>query len=204
MNPRALHPIMARTWLLGLLASVSSGCATPPPPPLAEVPETAPAGHLGKGDLIEVKVFREPELAGIYRVRESGFDFPLIGQVPSLGRTEEEVAEEIRDRLADGFIKDPKVQVLVKQRMEQGKIHVLGQVTKTGSFSFETGMSIIQAITNAGGFTKLARPNAVVVTRVEDGQEKRLVIPVGEIREGNAPNFQLKTGDIIYVPEALF
>lgn len=159
---------------------------------------------LGAGDVIEVKVYREPELDGVYRVNSAGaLEFPLIGKVALEGKNSEDVASEIRTRLADGFLKDPQVSVFVREYNSK-KIHVLGQVTRAGTFPYEPRMSIIQAITNAGGFTKLASTNAVKVTRVTPQGEQSFDLPVGDIGSGKAPNFELWPGDIVFVPEALF
>ena len=120
---------------------------------------------LGVGDVVDIKVYREPDLAGIYRVGQAGaIDFPLIGSVRLAGRDAHEVANEIRSRLGDGYLQQPQVMIFVREYNSR-KIHVLGQVTKAGSFGFKSGMSIIEAVAEAGGFTKLASTNRVRVTR---------------------------------------
>ncbi|MEO1334316.1 MAG: polysaccharide biosynthesis/export family protein, partial [Myxococcota bacterium] len=130
-------------------------------------------------------------------------DFPLIGGVELLAKRPEQVEDDIRTRLAAGFLVEPKVTVFVKERNSQ-KVHVLGQVNKPGSFNYETGMTVIQAITNAGGFTKLASRNGVQLTRVSSGKEERFRVPVGDIGEGTSRNIELQPGDIVFVPEAIF
>lgn len=160
---------------------------------------------LGAGDVVEVRVFREPDLAGVYRIGGDGnIEFPLIGKVPALGRPPDEVAADMRTRLASGYLVDPQVSVFLREQ-NSAKIHVLGQVNKAGTFPFESGMTVIQAITNAGGFTKLAATNGVTVTRfAPTGEKQRFQVPVGDIGSGQASNFQLKPGDIVFVPEAIF
>ena len=185
--------------LTGLLLS----CVGAPPPPAAPMVLQTPADTLGPGDVVEIKVYREPDLAGVYRVSSGPIDFPLIGQVELLANRPEQVEEDIRSRLAAGYLVEPKVTVFVKERNSQ-KVHVLGQVNKPGSFNYETGMTVIQAVTNAGGFTKLASRNSVQLTRVSSGQEERFRVPVGDIGEGTARNIELQPGDIIFVPEAIF
>jgi polysaccharide export outer membrane protein len=64
-------------------------------------------------------------------------------------------------------------------------------------------MSVVQAVTLAGGVTKTARPNSTVVTRIMDGREVRSEVPVDEISRGTAKNFYLRPGDIVYVPESI-
>ncbi|MCK6546328.1 polysaccharide export protein [Myxococcota bacterium] len=204
---------MFRTPVVSLLALVatSAGCVSTPTQgstPIEESQATVQSAAarrfvLGEGDVIEIKVFREPDLGGVYQVTREGLEFPLIGQVQVLGKEAHEVGEEIRARLSDGYLKQPQVTVLIKEHNSR-KIHVLGQVAKPGSFIFESGMSVIQAVTNAGGFNPLAATNRVLVTRVVDGNEKKYVVPVGDIGRGNAPNFMLEPGDIVFVPEAIF
>lgn len=200
--------------VLGAIAAVVlAGCATPAAsvatseatdPATAAAPVKDSGGSLGPGDVIELRVFREPDLAGVYRVTRNGsIEVPLIGTVLLGGRDPDEVAAEIRTRLADGYLKDPQVAVFVREHNSQ-KIYVLGQVAKPGTFPYEHGMTIIQAITNAGGFTRLASTNGVTVTRAQGEKERRFSVPVGDIGSGKAPNFTLQQGDIIFVQEALF
>ena len=190
--------------LLGLaLAAAACSHATVPPPDRSEIEEAEKnAEKVGTGDVIEIKVFREPDLAGIYRVgRDGNIDFPLIGKVSTKGKDAETVAADIRARLADGFLKNPQVTVFVREQRSQ-KVHVTGFVKNPGSFPYEAGMTVIQAITAAGGFTQLASTNGVKVTRAE--VEEPYKIPVDSIRRGESPNFLLQPGDIVYVPEAIF
>ena len=189
-------------------AVVLAGCATVPaerPPDIEIPPAPAEAATLGANDVVEIKVFREPDLDGVYRVSPQGIiDFPLIGSVQIRGKRPEEVGEELRARLSAGFLIEPQVTVFVRE-MNSQKVHVLGQVNQAGSFPYDIGMSVIQAITNAGGFTKLAATNRVTLTRVDvDGQKKTYRVPVGDIGSGQAVNVQLRPGDIVYVPEAIF
>lgn len=194
---------MSAALSLVVVACTTTGSVSPTPPPAGDANLEASL-VLGAGDVIEVKVYREPELDGVYRVNSAGaLEFPLIGKVTLKGKNSDDVAGEIRGRLADGFLKDPQVSVFVREYNSK-KVHVLGQVTRAGTFPYEPRMTIIQAITNAGGFTKLAATNSVKVTRVTQQGEQSFELPVGDIGAGKAPNFELWPGDIVFVPEALF
>lgn len=81
---------------------------------------------------------------------------------------------------------------------------VFGEVQKPGTFTFEDGMSIVQAVTLAGGFTKTAAQNSTSVTRRVQGQEVKVRVNVQDIALGKAPNLTLEPGDIVFVPESLF
>lgn len=161
------------------------------------------SGVLGPGDILEIRVYREQDLSGIFQVSPEGtIDYPLLGTVKVEGLTSSKVAATIREGLAKGYLANPFVTVTIKE-LNSKKIYVLGQVMKPGTFLFQEGMSVIQAISLAGGFTKMARPNAVVVTRTEGGKEIRTIIPANDIAEGKEKNFYLKPGDIVFVPESL-
>lgn len=163
------------------------------------------AARLGPNDVFEVRVFKEPELSGKHRVGpEGGIDFPFCGQLQIQGLTAGEVAALITACLRDGrFLREPQVTV-VPTEFHSKKIFVFGHVSKPGTFSFESGMSIVQAITLAGGFVEFAARNSVNVTRKRsDGSELRYQVPVTDVGTGKAPNFLLEPGDIVYVPRGI-
>lgn len=191
------------TTVLAMLGGLGCVSSSPAIAPLPAVPP--PAFALGPGDVVEIRVYREDDLNGVYRVGSDGtIDFPLIGKVQLVQKRPEEVQEEVRARLQEGFLVDPQVVVFVRERNSQ-KVHVMGQVNRAGTFPYEDGMSVIQAITNAGGFTKLASKNGVTVTRtLAGGAMETFRVPVGDIGTGRAGNFRLSPGDIVNVPEAIF
>jgi len=194
------------TSAIVLAAAICAGCGAHSPydPDLAElVKASVAAAALGPGDVVEVRVYREQELSGLFQVSPDGtIDYPLLGTRRVDGLTSSQLASQIRDGLRDGYLKEPYVTVTVKEFLSK-RVYVLGQVEKPGTFRFEDGMNVIQVITLAGGITKSARPNSTVVTRVEGGKETRLVVPVKDISEGRARNFQLRPGDIVFVPESI-
>jgi polysaccharide export outer membrane protein len=77
-------------------------------------------------------------------------------------------------------------------------------VQKPGTFPFDGEMSVVQAITLAGGFTKQAARNSTNVTRTVGGKEQKIRVPVEDIGVGREPNFYLQPGDIVFVPESFF
>jgi protein involved in polysaccharide export with SLBB domain len=167
-----------------------------PPPPV----DTS----LGIGDSFEVRVFGEPDLTGLYKVgAEGNITFPLIGVVHVAGLEPQAAAKQIADQLREGMMRDPQVTVLVKEQSSK-KIYVLGQVGHPGTFTYTPSMSVVEAITVAGGFTALAAKNDTTVTRQEAGKKTTLRVPVADIGEGRARNVYLQPGDIISVPERLF
>jgi polysaccharide export outer membrane protein len=157
---------------------------------------------LGLGDVVEVRVYQEKELSGLYRLSSEGsFNFPLVGTVEALGLSAGQLSTILTGRLRDGFLRNPQVSVFVKEHNSK-KVFVLGEVSKPGTFKFEDGMSIVQAITLAGGLKPLAAKNDIVLTRLIDGEEKKFLVPFEAIGLGQVPNVVLQPGDIVFVPES--
>ena len=202
---RHMRPILlAATAILFTACAHSSDIVAEPI--AEEQPADAPpvASTLGPGDVLEVRVFQEPELSGVYQVGTQGdIIFPLCKEVVVGGLTANGAAESIRGCLAQKYLRDPQVSVLVKEYNSK-KVFVFGEVQKPGTFPYQDGMSVVQAVTVAGGFTKTAAPNSTSVTRRVGGTETKIKVSVQDIALGKAPNFTLEPGDIVYVPESLF
>jgi polysaccharide export outer membrane protein len=169
-------------------------------------PEEAPTdATIGPGDVFDVRVYGEDGLSGTYRVASDGtIDYPLLGTISVQGKTPTEVTRLIADGLSGGqLLKNPNVSVFVKEYSSK-KISVFGQVSKPGTLQYVDGMSIVEAISIAGGFTPMAKSNEVTVTRVINGAEKKFLVPVEAIGQGRASNFVLRPGDILFVPQRVF
>lgn len=164
-----------------------------------------PDTTLGPDDVFEVRVYGEKELSGTFRVASDGtIDYPLVGAVKVAGKTPSEVTDLLEKGLEEGdFLKQPQVSVFVKEYNSK-KISVFGQVKKPGTFPYQDGMTVVEAISQAGGFTSMAKKNDTTVIRMIEGQKKRFQVPVEAIGEGRAANFTLSPGDIVFVPERIF
>ena len=160
---------------------------------------------LGPSDVFEVQVFQEKDLGGVYRVAADGtIKFPLCGSVAVSGKTGSEIEDMLIACLrTGGYLKAPQVSLFVKE-FNSKKVFVFGEVQKPGTFAYESGMTVVQAVTLAGGFTAKAEANSTSVSRQVEKQEHKIKIPVKDIGNGRAPNFALAPGDIVYVPESFF
>ncbi len=192
--------------LVGLAGLSLVGCMLKRTP---ETPEVAnrlatPASALGPGDVFEVQVYDEKELSGIYMVSSTGtITFPLIGRVFVEGLNSSDASELLQQKLSEKYIKHPQVSIFIKEYNSK-KVSIFGQVQKPGTFKYEDSMTIIQAVSMAGGFTPLAAKDNANVTRIVDGLEKKFPVPVEAIAQGKTRNFYLAPGDIVYVPESLW
>jgi len=174
-------------------------------PAVARAAEALPASALGPGDVFEVRVFQEPDLSGAFRVGPDGsVEFPLCRTVKVGGLTANEAADAIAACLSGRYFKNPQVTVFLRE-LNSRKIFVFGEVQKPGTYSYEDGLSVVQAIAVAGGFTRMAAKNGCTVTRpAHGGPDERIKVPIDDIVGGRAPDFRLLPGDILYVPESLF
>jgi polysaccharide export outer membrane protein len=187
---------------------VLAGLAACADRPIAPFPTSTPLSEreqaLGFGDVMEIRVYGEDDLSGIYEASQDGnINFPLIGAVTVAGRLPREIQQEIQARLADGYLKAPTVTLRVTEYRSK-KITVNGQVRQPGTFPYTDNMSILEAISKAGGFTAMARKNAVKVTRASDGKSQVIIVAVDEIGKGKAPNFLMHPGDNVLVEERPF
>lgn len=201
--------LRAARWTLAVLAVTLAAC------PLRFARDEAPAGpiptppppdrvatRLGPGDVFEVRVLQEPDLSGPHRVdAEGAIDFPFCGRLTVKGSTTSEVAAKLRGCLATGYLREPQVTV-VGREYNSKKIMVFGYVQKPGTFPFDDEMTVVQAITLAGGFAQFAAQNRVVVTRVQGDRTENHKVPVQDIGLGRAPTFFLQPGDTVFVPES--
>jgi len=160
---------------------------------------------LGPGDTFALEIVGEKDLPHEYQVASDGtVDLPYIHTV-HVGELEaQEVARLVRDRLiSEKVLTDPSVVVQVKDYASR-HVTLLGQVAKPGSYPLVSGMSLILAISQAGGLTAVARSSHVNLTRKTGAKQQTVEIDVGAIIDGKAPDVPLQAGDQIYVHERLF
>ena len=160
------------------------------------------ADVLGPTDVFEVRVFPEDKLTGTYRVGSDGsIVYPLLGVVEVAGKTANQLALELQERLSTEFVKDAHVTVFVQEH-NSAKVSIIGQVQKPGRYPYRTDLSLIEAVAEAGGPTDRAATAIVVVTRHYGGEEASYEVPFKDITLGRESDFPLLPGDVVVVPES--
>ena len=162
---------------------------------------------LQAGDLVEIKVYKEDDMDRTLRISTNGsVTFPLIGNIKIAGLTVSE-AENRLEQALQSYLKTPSVSFLIKEYANK-TVYVLGQVKKPSSISItpEKTMTLLEAITSAGGFTDIAAISKVKILRMEDGVQKSIEVDVSQItKEGNKQyDVPLKPADVVFVPQSLF
>lgn len=150
---------------------------------------------LGAGDKVRITVFGEAAMTGDYAVAPNGeISFPLIGTVEARGHTLDEVAGDIRKRLLDGYLNDPRVAI---DLLEYRTFFILGEVNRPGAYPFTAGLTLGQAVATAGGYTYRARKSKVRVRH--DGAAQDQLVAIEDIG-----GLSIDPGDTITVPERFF
>jgi polysaccharide biosynthesis/export protein len=184
-----MHPYLRILWM-GLivvlsLAGCSPGSGLPELPPKPDV-----SYHLGPGDRLEIRVLGADELNGQYSVQDDGtIRMLMVGAVPAVGLTPEQVQARIEDKLKAGrYITQPHASVAV---LNYRPFYILGEVASPGGYAYVSGMKVLSAVAAAHGYTYRANQNYVVIVR--DGEEHKADVSAS-----------IQPDDIIRVPERYF
>lgn len=155
--------------------------------------KTDPGYALGSGDKLRVIVFGEDDLGGEYVVDDNGFvRLPLIGQVSAGGRTVKQLEQDIAKQLGSRYLKNPRVSIEV---VSHRPFYIIGEVNKPGEYPFVAGMSVLNAVAMAGGFTYRANESTVYIRHKGAPDEEKL--PADN-------STKLEPGDIVNVVERWF
>lgn len=205
--------VLRSAMLAAATALLLSACATGPDvtaqAPTAQTPQSSGQYRIGVDDQVQVNVWRNPDLSLSVPVRPDGMiSVPLIGDVQAGGLTPTQVADEIRQKL-DRFVREPQVTVIVTELRSHefiSRVRVTGAVQSPLSLPYRQGMTVLDAVLEAGGTTEFAAANRARLYRRAGDQTEVLEIDLRRIlSQGElATNYGLMPGDIISVPERLF
>jgi len=197
--------VVVLVFSLVVLVASCFGCGPKVDNSRVELPPPVESSTIGPDDIFRMQIVGEKDLPDEYQVSSDGsVDLPYIHRVQAAGLEPQQLAKTIRERLiAERILKDPSVIVAIKEYRSK-KITVLGQVQKPGSFSFSSGMTLLQAVSLAGGFTSIAKTDRVNLTRRTKTGSKTVALSIDSITEGRSPDIALQAGDAIYVGERVF
>ena len=163
---------------------------------------TADANYvIGPEDLLDISVWKEPDLTRTVPVRPDGkISLPLLNDVQAAGQTPTQLATHVTESLKR-YVTDPQVTVIVTAINSQ-RIYVLGEVTRAGAYPMLPGMTVLQALSSAGGFTQYAHTQKIYVLRQGSGGSTKASFNYKDFLNGRNPeqNIVLKVGDTIVVP----
>lgn len=179
--------------LVAMLVASLSGCATYQPAPKVFHEATIQPYRLDSGDRLRITVFEQQSLSNTYTVDQAGYiAFPLVGQVAARGATVSQLEGVIAQKLKQGYLRDPDVTIEIDRYRS---IFVMGEVGQPGQYAYVPGMTVLNAIAVAGGFSTRANQRDVDVTRKISGNILTGRVPITD---------PILAGDTIYVRERLF
>jgi polysaccharide export outer membrane protein len=192
-----------RRWsvTLALVAVCALGaCASSPTYNWKE--ESALGYRIGPGDSLRVVVWKHEELSTQVAVRPDGaISLPLVGDVPATGRSASEIAGDVQTRLHRFYQDDPPVTVQVTE-VKSYKIYIVGEVNKPGEYAPSHEVTVLMGLSLAGGFTRFADSNRIVIVRRDARGERRIpfdysaVVEHGDLQQ----NIALELGDTVIIP----
>lgn len=156
---------------------------------------------IGSQDMLDISVWREPDFSRTVPVRPDGkISLPLLNDMQAAGLTPSQLAEELTKSL-NKFVTNPQVTIIVTQINSQ-RFYVLGEATRPGAYTLIPDMTILQALSNAGGFTTYANAKKIYLLRQENGKQQKLSFNYKDVIAGKRTeqNIVLKNGDTIVVP----
>lgn len=162
---------------------------------------TDPAYVIGAEDMLDINVWKEPDVSRIVPVRPDGrISLPLINDVQAAGLSPQQLAATITESLRK-YLNEPQVTVIVTAINSQ-RVYVVGEVLRAGAFPLIPGMTILQALSSAGGFTAFADVKKIHVIRLRDGKHIELPFNYRDVLKGDNPNqnVKLEPGDTVVVP----
>jgi polysaccharide export outer membrane protein len=156
------------------------------------------AYKIGPLDVLDISVFKVPELSKSVQVADSGtINLPLVGEIRATGKTAQQVERDLASRLGAKYLKNPQVTVYVKEYNSQ-RVTVEGAVKKPGVYPIRGKTSLLQFIALAEGLDPNSDSTAVVF-RYRDGQRTGARFDIGDIRNGRAEDPALRSGDVVVV-----
>ena len=162
---------------------------------------------LTPNDVVEMKVYQEDDMQTKVRIAKDGTaTFPLIGVVKLGGRTVEDAVAVIREALDRDYLVNPQVSLSVVEYSNR-RFTVMGQVQKPGTYEIpsEESATLLQAIAMAGGFTRLANPGKITLTRTYGGKKMSYNLDArAAASDANTKTFEIQADDTITVAERFF
>ncbi len=163
---------------------------------------------IGPGDVLNIFVWRNPEVSGTFIVRPDGMvTTSLVENIAASGKTPSELARTVEESLAT-YLRDPVVTVTIQDFVGpfSEQIRVIGEATQPQAINYTQHMTLLDVMIAVGGLTEFADGNDAVLVRIENDRQKQYTIAIDELLKAGdiSANVDMLPGDIIIIPEAWF
>ena len=196
--------------LAALLPSITlaqADTATPAPAIDAPAAAVSPDYVIGPGDVLQVFVWRNPELTTTVPVRPDGkISTPLVEDMVAVGKNPSGLARDI-EKVLGNYVRSPQVNVIVTVPASVfSQVKIIGQVVRPQALAYREGMTILDAVLAVGGLSPFAAGNRARLVRTVDGKKQEIKIKLGALVDDGdmSQNVALKPGDVLVIPESRF
>ncbi len=209
-----IRPILLFTTMVFLPLAHARGAKTHDVTPASsqKIDATGKAGNpapaavdvdyvIGPQDVVRIDVWKETEISRTIPVRPDGkISLPLLNDLQAAGLTALQLSKSIHDGLTK-FLTNPEVTVTVTE-INSRRVYISGEVARAGAFPLLPNMTVLQALSTAGGFTQFAKTKNIYVLRTDAGKQVKLPFNYKEVVKGKnqEQNMLLQPGDVIVVP----
>jgi polysaccharide export outer membrane protein len=186
---------MLMALIICSISLLAAGCVAPAanvsaPAATVDIVQTY---KLGTGDRLRLIVFDEPTLSGEFAINAGGsLALPLIGSIAAAGHTTVELTESIRAKLAGGYLRDPRVSIDV---LTYRPFYILGEVMRPGEYPYSIGLTVMNAVAKAQGFTYRANERHIFIKAADSPRENEVALTSAT---------EVHPGDTIRIAERYF
>lgn len=201
-----LRFFFAWLWLTG--ASLALAQNAPAPAPAGPPSQGSDTEYIiGPGDQIQVFVWRQAELSVTVPVRPDGkISTPLVEDMVAVGKTPSQLARDVEKVLSE-YVRSPQVNIIVSNALSAfSQVKVVGQVRNPQAIAYRQGMRVLDVVLLVGGVTEFAAPNRARIVRQVGGKSTDIKVKLGTLLERGdmKHNHELRPGDVLIVPQAMF
>jgi len=155
--------------------------------------------RIGAEDILDVQVWKNPDLSRVVPVRPDGkISLPLVNDIQAAGLTASELREQVTKRLAE-FVPTPEVSVIVRE-IHSPKVSVVGNVKMPGHYEMKSATTVLDLLARAQGLTEFADRGRIVVLRQNGTGTTRIPFNYSKVANSEQENFYVRPGDVIVVP----
>lgn len=210
-NTSGLMRTLATRLVLAVSVLAMAGCAgfsSPAYPPAPAMASSTTYNYVvGPGDVLNINVWRNPELSATVPVRPDGkVSAPLVDELVAQGKTSQEIARDIEKALGK-FVRDPVVTVIVTNFVGPytEQIRVVGEAAKPQFLAYRQKMTVMDVMIAVGGLTDFADGNKATIVRAADGNKRYSVRLRDLIKRGDiSANVEMLPGDVLIIPQGWF
>jgi polysaccharide export outer membrane protein len=151
---------------------------------------------IGPADVLEISVFKVPELSKTVQVADTGtINFPLVGEVPAAGKTTQQLERDLTAKLGDKYLQNPQVTVMISQNNSQ-RVTIQGAIATPGVYPIKGETTLLELVAVAGGFKDIS-DSTVLILRTSEGKRSTAKYDVAEIQKGQVQDPTIQSGDTV-------